>query len=94
MNKKLKKVSKFKNKDEEFEFWSNHDITDYIDISKSKKVMFPKLKPTSKLISLQIPVYLVNQIRLLANKNGIPYQSLTKIYLAERVRKELKGAYS
>ena len=89
MRQKLKKVSKFKNEDEEFEFWSNHDIADYIDISKSKKVMFPKLKPTSKLISLQIPVYLVNQIRVLANKNGIPYQSLTKIYLAERVRKEL-----
>jgi len=89
MGKELKKVPIFKNGDEEFEFWSSHDITDYVDVSKSKRVAFPKLKPTSKLISLQMPVYLVNQIKALANKKGIPYQSLTKVYLAERVKEEL-----
>jgi len=92
MKKEFKKVPKFRNEDEEFEFWSNHDITDYIDVSKSKRVAFPKLKPTSKLISLQMPVYLVNQIKALANKKGIPYQSLTKVYLAERVKEELSTA--
>ena len=89
MKEESKRIPKFRNENEEFEFWSNHDITDYIDVSKARRVAFPKLKPTSKLISLQMPVYLVNQIKALANKKGIPYQSLTKVYLAERVKEEL-----
>ncbi len=89
MKRELKRVPGFKNEDEEFEFWSTHDITDYIDVSKSKRVIFSKLKPTSKLVSLQMPVYLVNQLKVLANKRGVPYQSLTKVYLAEKVRQEL-----
>ena len=89
MKKESKKIPEFRNENEEFEFWSSHDITDYIDVSKARRVAFPKLKPTSKLISLQMPVYLVNQIKALANKKGIPYQSLTKVYLAERVKEEL-----
>ena len=86
---KKKKIPHFRDEDKEREFWSTHDITDYMDVSKARRVAFPKLKPTSKLISLQMPVYLVNQIKALANKKGIPYQSLTKVYLAERVKEEL-----
>ena len=86
--RKVKKVPEFRNEEEEFEFWSIHDITDYIDASRGKEVMFPSLKPTSKLISIQMPVFLLNQIKTLAHKKDIPYQSLMKVYLAEKAREE------
>ena len=70
MKDKFKKVPEFRN-EEEFEFWSAHDITDYIDISKGRKAAFPNLKPTSKLISIQMPVYLLNQIKMLAHEKDI-----------------------
>ena len=72
MKDKFKKVPEFRNEEEEFEFWSAHDITDYIDISKGRKAAFSNLKPTSKLISIQMPVYLLNQIKMLAHKKDIP----------------------
>jgi len=88
--KKLKKVPKFKSEDEEFEFWSTHDLTDYVNISKGKRVIFSRLKPTEKTTSLRLPVYLMEELKMLANKIGIPYQSLMKVYLAQRVKQELK----
>ena len=92
MKDKFKKVPEFRNEEEEFEFWSAHDITDYIDISKGRKAAFSNLKPTSKLISIQMPVYLLNQIKMLAHKKDIPYQSLMKVYLAEKAKEEVSLA--
>lgn len=87
--KKLKEIPKFKNEEEEREFWSRHDSTDYIDFSKGKKVIFPNLKPTSKSIPIRFPVSLLERLRYLANKRHIPYQSLLKVFLEERIEKEL-----
>ncbi len=86
--KELKKIPQFKNEDEEREFWSVADSTDYIDWSKAKPVRFPNLKPSSETISLRIPLMLLDEIKIMANKRDIPYQSLMKVILADAVNKE------
>ncbi len=90
MRRRLKKVPRFKNEREEFEFWSTHDSTEYIDYSKAKRVLFPKLKPSTKTISIRLPESLIEHLKLLANKRDIPYQSLLKMFLVERVEEELR----
>lgn len=87
--KQLKKLPYFKTEDAERKFWASHDSTDYVDYSKAKLAVFPNLKPSAKKISVRIPEHLLASLKLLANKNDVPYQSLMKIYLAERVKKEL-----
>ncbi|MBU0678027.1 MAG: BrnA antitoxin family protein [Verrucomicrobia bacterium] len=87
-----KKIPKFKNEDEEREFWSKADSTDYVDWSKGKRVVFPNLKPSVKTISLRLPEALLEELKMLANKKDVPYQSLLKVYLAEKVGEELKTA--
>jgi predicted DNA binding CopG/RHH family protein len=85
-----KKIPKFKNEKEEREFWANHDSTDYINWKKAKKVILPKLKPSLKTISIRLPEPMLAELKLLANKSDVPYQSLMKIFLSERIKKELK----
>lgn len=88
--KKLKKIPKFKNKEEERKFWANSDSTDYIDWGKSKKSTFPNLKPSTKTISLRLPESMLDELKLIANKRDVPYQSLIKILLKERIDKEFR----
>jgi predicted DNA binding CopG/RHH family protein len=71
------------------EFWSQTDSVDYIDWSKAETITLAELKPTLKTISLRLPVSLIAELKLLANKRDVPYQSLLKTYLADRVREEL-----
>ena len=87
--RKLKEIPEFKNEEEEFEFWSTHDFTDYLDYSKAEKAIFPNLKPSTKAISIRLPEYLIEELKMLANKRDVPYQSLLKMFLAERVEQEL-----
>jgi len=88
--KKLRKIPEFKNEDEEREFWSTHDSTGYIDWSKAERAHFPNLHPSSRHISIRLPERLFEQLRNIAHQKDIPYQSLMKVYLAERVKEELK----
>jgi predicted DNA binding CopG/RHH family protein len=98
-NKKLKKrqtslkpIPEFKNEDEERKFWATHDVTDYFDMSKAViNPVFPNLKPSTKTISLRLPEYLLERIKELANSRDVPYQSLMKVFLAERVKKEYRS---
>ena len=90
--RKLKKLPKFKNEKEEFKFWSTHDSTDYIDYSKAKRVLFANLKPSTRTISIRLPESLIAHIKVLANKRDIPYQSLLKMYLIEKVEEECSEA--
>ena len=85
-----KKIPHFKSEDELREFWATHDSTDYIDWSKSKAVVFPNLKPSVKSISLRLPESMLGELKVLANKRDVPYQSLMKIFLAERIRQEFR----
>jgi predicted DNA binding CopG/RHH family protein len=87
-----KKTPKFKNEDAEREFWATHDSTEYIDWKKAERVTFSNLKPSVKKISLRLPESMLEELKLLANKKDVPYQSLLKIFLAERIEKEL-GAH-
>ena len=84
----MKKVPEFKNEDEEFEFWSNANSTEYVDWSKSERVKFVKLKPTLRTISVGLPVAMVEDLKILANQRDVPYQSLLKVFLAERLQRE------
>lgn len=88
--KKLKPIPQFKNEEEEAEFWATHDFTDYIDARKRVYLQFPNLKPSTKTISLRLPEYLLNTIKILANKKDIPYQSLMKIMLDKEVKEQIK----
>ena len=82
---KLKKIPKFKNVSEETNFWQEHDSTDYIDWTEAKQTSFPNLKPSTKTISLRLPEDLLNEIKILANKEDVPYQSLMKILLTRGI---------
>ncbi|MBF0483111.1 MAG: BrnA antitoxin family protein [Candidatus Omnitrophica bacterium] len=88
--KNIKIISRFKSEKEERKFWGSHDSTEYVDWSKAKRVTFPNLKPTCRSISFRLPVYMLDQLRVLANKQDVPYQSLLKTFLADRLKKELK----
>lgn len=84
-----KQIPKFDSEDEERDFWATHDSTDYVDWSKAKPVTLSNLKPSTKTISVRLPESLLEELKLLANKRDVPYQSLLKIFLAERVKQEL-----
>jgi predicted DNA binding CopG/RHH family protein len=86
----IKKIPKFKNEDEERTFWATHDSTEYINWKKAKKVVLSNLKPSVKSISLRLPESMIEELKLLANKKDVPYQSLLKIFLAERIGEEFK----
>jgi len=85
-----KKLPKFKNEDEEREFWATHDSTEFINWNQAERITFSNLKPSVKKISLRLPESMLEELKLLANKRDVPYQSLLKIFLAERIEKELR----
>jgi len=87
-----KQLPKFKNEDEEREFWATHDSTEFINWNQAEKITLSNLKPSVKKISLRLPESMLEELKLLANKRDVPYQSLLKIFLAERIEKEL-GAH-
>lgn len=89
MKKNLKTIPSFKNEDEERNFWSNHDFTDYFDMDKAEETIFPNLKLSSESISLRLPQPLLARIKNLATKQDVPYQSLMKVFLSEKVEEEL-----
>ncbi len=84
-----KPIPKFENENEEREFWAAHDSTEYMDWSQAEKVLLPNLKPANKSVSLRMSETMINELKLLANKMDVPYQSLMKIYLRERIDKDL-----
>ena len=87
---KLKLRPTFKSEAQEAAFWVSHDSTEYIDYSKSRRMIFPRLKPSTETISLRLPKSLLDQIKTLANKRDVPYQTLLKLFVLERVQAELQ----
>ena len=83
-----KSIPKFKNEDEEREYWATHSPLDYSDSQKSKRASFPKLKPSLKSISIRLPNDMLAELKILANKKDVPYQSLAKVYLARQIALE------
>ena len=83
-------IPDFESEDAERDFWAVHDSADYVDWSAARPVVYPNLKPTTRTISLRLPESMLNELKLLANKRDVPYQSLIKMFLRERIDGELK----
>jgi predicted DNA binding CopG/RHH family protein len=84
----LKRIPTFRSEAEEREFWDTANSTDYVDWTKARSVRFPNLRPSSTAISVRLPNTLLTELKLLANERDVPYQSLLKVYLADRVQAE------
>jgi len=87
----MPKRRRFETEDAEREFWSNQDSADVVDWTKARRVTLPDLKPSLTTISLRLPAFIVEELKQLAHKRDVPYQSLIKLFLAERVKRELDG---
>lgn len=93
MKRALKAIPKFKTEAEERTFWETHDSTEYVDWSQAQPVRFPHLKPSTQAISLRLPLPLLEQIKVEANRRDVPYQSLIKVWLAEKVEQGQGAAH-
>jgi predicted DNA binding CopG/RHH family protein len=88
MPKKLKSVPRFRNEAEERKFWETHDTADFFDLSKAQRVSFPNLKLSTTAISLRLPQGTLDRLKVAANKRDVPYQSLIKVWLEEKLKAE------
>jgi len=86
----MTKRRRFKSEDAEREYWASHDSTEQLDWKRARRVTFPKLEPSVRTISLRLPESMRDELKLLANRQDVPYQSLIKVFLAERIRCELE----
>jgi predicted DNA binding CopG/RHH family protein len=93
MTKKLKAVPKFSTEAEERAFWESHDTADYFDLSKARRVRLPNLKLSTTAISLRLPMSLLERIKIASNKKDVPYQSLIKVWLTEKVEADEGGMH-
>lgn len=84
----LKPIPLFKDENEEREFWATHDSTEYVNWNRAERVIFPNLKPSTRTISVRMPESMLDELKLLANKRDVPYQSLIKMFLRERIDAE------
>ena len=87
-NKKKKKIPEFRSEDEERNFWATADSTQYVDWSSGKRRKLVQLRPTLRTISLRLPVSMIEDLKILANRRDVPYQCLLKVFLAERLAQE------
>ena len=86
----LKRIPRFQNEDEERAFWATHDSTEYLDWDTGKRAVFPNRRPSTKSISIRLPEFMLDEIKVLAHKRDIPYQSLIKQFLRERIDAEFE----
>jgi predicted DNA binding CopG/RHH family protein len=87
---KKKQIPEFESEEQEREFWADHDSSDYIDWRQARQITFPSLKPSTTTISLRLLLSMLQELKLLANKRDVPYQSLLKIFLVECIEQELR----
>ncbi|HEX9775787.1 MAG TPA: BrnA antitoxin family protein [Actinomycetota bacterium] len=87
-------MPKFKDEAEERRFWRDHDSTEYVDWDRAEEVVLPRLKPSQKTISLRLPAMMLAELKRLANKRDVPYQSLLKMFLADRLDEETRRSHS
>jgi predicted DNA binding CopG/RHH family protein len=90
--KAARKVPKFENEDQERKFWASHDSTEYLNWRQGRRVKLPNLRPTTRVISIRLPEMMIEKLKILANKRDVPYQSLLKMYLAEKLDEEQRAA--
>ena len=85
----MKKIPQFRSEDEERDFWQSHYSTEYVNWKKAERITLANLKPSVKTISLRLPESMLEELKLLANKRDVPYQSLVKVFLSDRIEREL-----
>ncbi len=90
--KTIRKIPKFENEDEEREFWASHDSLGYVNWQQAKRVKLSNLRPTTRTISIRLPESMIERLKVLANKRDVPYQSLLKMFVADRIEEELRAA--
>ncbi|RME86615.1 MAG: hypothetical protein D6770_11500 [Anaerolineae bacterium] len=90
MSRHKKPIPEFQDEDEEREFWATHDSTEYLAWENAKRVRFPDLKPSTRSISLRLPQSMLDEIKNLAHERDVPYQSLIKVFLRERLDEEYR----
>lgn len=88
MKKQPKAIPEFANEEEERKFWEQNDSSDYLDWNEAQPVVMPNLKPTTKTISLRLPQHLLDSIKAAANARDVPYQSLIKVWLQEKLHNQ------
>jgi predicted DNA binding CopG/RHH family protein len=88
----MKKVPSFKSEKAEREFWAKHDSAEYVDWSRARRMSLPNLQPSVRTISLRLPESMLEELKVLANRDDVPYQSLIKMFLADRIRREQGAA--
>lgn len=88
---RLRRIPQFRSEEEERNFWARHDSADFVDYSQAKQPAFPSLKPSSRAISIRLPESLIENIKLLANREDVPYQSMMKVLLSEKVQEVLQS---
>lgn len=94
MKNTRKKIPLFKNEDQEREFWAKHSPLEFMDTESPQQGIFPNLKPTMKSISIRLPENMLEQLKILANKKDIPYQSLLKLFLGREILMERRALES
>jgi predicted DNA binding CopG/RHH family protein len=87
-NKKINQIPSFKDEDKERDFWANHSVLDFPDIYKPVKLDFSKLKPSTEKVTLRLPKMMLDDLKMMANEHDVPYQSLMKILLAEKIKEK------
>jgi predicted DNA binding CopG/RHH family protein len=92
MGNMKKQIPEFRSEEDERDFWAKHDSTRFVDWQAAQRRRFPNLKPSLRTISLRLPVSMIEDLKVLANKRDVPYQSLLKVFLAERLERERRRA--
>ncbi len=92
VKQRMRKVPRFEGEDQERGFWTSHDSTDFVDWRQAERVKLPNLRPTTRTISIRLPESMIERLKVLANKRDIPYQSLLKMFVADRIEEELRSA--
>ncbi len=89
---RVRKVPRFRTEDEERDFWASHDSAEFVDWRQAERVKLPNLRPTTRTISIRLPEAMIERLKVLANKRDIPYQSLLKMFVADKIEEELRAA--
>lgn len=84
-------IPEFESEDQEREFWAAHESTDFLDWRHARQVELPDLRPTTRTISIRLPESMIERLKVLANKRDVPYQSLLKMFVADRIEEELRS---
>ncbi len=92
VKQRIRKIPKFESEVQERDFWASHDSTDFVDWRQAERVKLPNLRPTTRTISIRLPEPMIERLKVLANKRDVPYQSLLKMFVADRIEEELRSA--